>query len=108
MKNRGAVDLTYHLRKSAFWVPGSGIMLRGYQSFPDTYYYSLLFIHVGTNSTAWRVPKVTSSSVGSSQGYRGPHGVVLTPAGEGKGCGEETAGNTYPQLVVELVLVRGF
>lgn len=83
-------------RFASFWVPGSGIMLGGSQSFPDIYNYSLLFFHVGTNNAAWRVSKVTSSSVGSSQGHRGPHGVVLTPAGEGKGCGEEVAGNTYP------------
>lgn len=84
------MDLTYDLERFAsFWV--SGIMLRVCQSFPDINYYSLLFFHVGTNNAAWRVSKVTSSSMGSSQGHRGPHGVVLTPASECKGCGEEAA-----------------
>lgn len=102
-------DLTYDLgRFAAFWVPGSRIIFRGCQSFPDTYFYSLLLFSVGTNNAAWRISKVTSSSTGSGQGHRGPHGVFLTPVGEEKGCAEQAAGNTYPQLVVELVVVRGF
>lgn len=49
-----------------------------------------------------------SSSTGSSQGHRGPGVIVLIPASEGKGFEEEAAGNIYPQLVVELLVVRGF
>lgn len=51
---------------------------------------------------------MNSSSTGSSKGHRGPGVDVLIPASEGKGCEEEAGGNTYPQLVVELVGVRGF
>ena len=78
---------------------------------PSDYYLLLLFL-VGTNDTARgnldSIKGDYRALQEGSEGLGGPGGVVLNPAGEGKGCEEEGTDNAGQYLAVELELVAGF
>ena len=80
-------------------------------TWPSAYYPLLLFL-VGTNDTARGNLESIKSDYRAlrkgSEGPGGPGGVVLNPAGEGKGCEEEGTDNAGQYLAVELELVAGF